>query len=422
MCSSFVRVINYFGMKTPKKAEKIRTPSGTVITSKVKDIRGFFDADKNKFNCVHAKWNKQDSQTVTPIKRLRSHSTRALTLKFKDKSKDKVLCKQTGSLSECTRVAENKARSKRQKQHVASKVRKRSLRGKVNKALAPIFNTMEETGEMRENSRGDEDQSVLQKIKDDALTELNSTRQEIEQMLQDIESQKPNQATSEPAAMDIRSVMSMFKRINARLEKMETAVKMATGVDMTKKTAHLETKLNALESKAAAKSTVTQLQKQMEHYKFMYKVQGGTMQRMTDMLADITTRVDNIEISVNRRMMTISNLAIPESKEESCEHIAEFFLKVFDFRPQIEDCFTIGNGRPPLLVATFHYLEEKRFIMENRGLLKGITTGGRAHYINEYLPVAVNEKKRRDRELVSMLPENEVSFERGKTSSFWTVL
>ena len=41
-----------FGMKTPKTNKKSRTPSGTVISQKAADIRGYFENEISNFEHV----------------------------------------------------------------------------------------------------------------------------------------------------------------------------------------------------------------------------------------------------------------------------------------------------------------------------------------------------------------------------------
>ena len=87
----------------------------------------------------------------------------------------------------------------------------------------------------------------------------------------------------------------------------------------------------------------------------------------------------------------------------------------------IEDVFTIGQGNPPQAVITFQNQQDKYLVLNNKERLKGVLNDqDKPIYINEHYPMALSEKKRREREIrainkrLDTANKAEIEFEQGK--------
>ena len=231
-----------------------------------------------------------------------------------------------------------------------------------------------------------------------------NVRLELQQMIQKVDMDSDKNATD---VISVKAVMSMFKKVEQMLQPVTAQPSLAS---MEK----IETKIDAVEKKSATVGEVSSLKKELIHQKFLNRVQGGSIQRLNDIIQELTGRLDNIELNNNKRSITLTNLPVDKESDLAIAQVKTFFSETIGISPDIEDIFFIGNAEPQTMVITFQSLQEKKYVMQNKTSLKGYTTGGKPHFLNEYLPTAINEKRRRDREISSMFPQDAVTFNRGK--------
>ena len=216
--------------------------------------------------------------------------------------------------------------------------------------------------------------------------------------------------------------MQMFKKMEEKLDSIQKTV-MEKRVHKEDSEQHgslqadlkkVNTKIKVIETKAATASEMSSVRKQVVHNRFMTKVQGGSLQRMQDMLEEVVVRMDNIELNANKKMITLTNLEVSSEKDIGFGQLRTFFENSFGFAPEMEEYFLIGASYPATVVIALFHFQEKKWILENKALLKNYRTNNRTHFISEYVPVGINEKRRRNREIAAMFPEQSVGYQRGK--------
>ena len=295
-------------MKTPRtNNKKIRTPSGTVISNKVKDIRGFFDSNQDNINeSEKTPLSSQEFNTVTPIKRLqRSRSVDAHV--FKQPYLDKH--------TEVSRIDQSENRGA-----LSSKKPRRS-KTKANISLRKIFDEMNST--VNNNNKLQE----LEPLKEVGSSQVTKARSEIEAMLTKLNMQNQKKSTTMNAAQPIdetdvvtvTTVISMFKRIEERLTKIENSGAAEDQQKLDRKIAKINTRMTVYEEKAATHSEVSGLSKEVQRLRYLNKIQTGTIQRMSDVIEDLMMRMDNIELTQNKKMLTLSNFPVSNEKEEAID-------------------------------------------------------------------------------------------------------
>ena len=141
-----------------------------------------------------------------------------------------------------------------------------------------------------------------------------------------------------------------------------------------------------------------------------WKMKAETMSEVCDHMNiemnDLLTRVENLEINNSKKMVLISGIQIEGEKDEIIHELSHFFEQTIHITVGIDDYFFIGGDatQPRSVVVILKTMEDKGKVMEMKNNLKGIKQQGsnRKIYINDYLPPAVNEKRRRDREVIAM--------------------
>ena len=415
-------------MKTPREKDnrKARTPSGTVILNRATDIRGYFEneikklvsADISKisqpelgnYTSASATFKQLSVPKLEAVKRLkvnRSQSVSSIVRCVKTRREAKPQQIQ-GDTAELTSNTDEQYFTPPSTPTIkgSKKLFKELKRANSTKANTLIVKNSENRVRMP-------DQRMETDIKTASSSprhaDLASVRDEVTTIMAKVQEHQTGILDNQAEVMNIRAVMAMFTEVKNKLDEVCSRT-TEEGSDFRR----IDTKVNALERHAAPMSEVNAIKKELEHYKLLTKVQGGTLQRMNDMMDEISGRLDNIELNSNKRMITLSNLPLDEDKDLATSEIQQFLMDSLGIYPEIENFFKIGSAMPPTIVITLAHLQEKQWIMKNKAALKGIKTGGKQHYIQEYLPVSINEKRRREREIKNMYAESETGYRRGK--------
>ena len=214
-------------------------------------------------------------------------------------------------------------------------------------------------------------------------------------------------ADGNPKVLDLSTVMAMFTKLDEKVSSLQNNLEDLKArkpkqlikedeeliEENTKKVEEVEKRISQCERGAAATSEVSALKREMSRVKHQNKVMSGTVQRLYDIVDDLSVKIENLEVSANKRSITLSGLQI--DKKEGLLDITDFFKQIFEFKPDIEDYYVKGNNTPPLIVITFQYLSEKKLVMQNKGILKNYKSEkGDLFYINDFLPAYTNEKKK----------------------------
>ena len=131
------------------------------------------------------------------------------------------------------------------------------------------------------------------------------------------------------------------------------------------------------------------------------KVMGDTIQRMHDVIGDLSKRLENVEINVTKKQLTVTGLVVSTDKSVMIREIEAFLDYELGITVTVEDAYTLGNGMPPQIIFALQTLQDKHLILQNRSLLKGVKNQlEQAYYINDYQPSVTNEKKRKEGEVL----------------------
>ena len=94
--------------------------------------------------------------------------------------------------------------------------------------------------------------------------------------------------------------------------------------------------------------------------------------------------------------------------------MSEFLSCAMEIEVAVDDYFLLGMNEPKPIVATLQSVQQKKLVMRNKKLLKGKEDG--KIYINDYLPAAIQEKRKRDDDVaqigIKMYGEEKVTYTR----------
>ena len=157
------------------------------------------------------------------------------------------------------------------------------------------------------------------------------------------------------------------------------------------------------------RQTTEKLAVQVKHQDIKIDVAAKVMDRMETTIKDLTQRIENLELNNAKRAVVVTGLYIFGRKFEKLQQIYRFFeekIGVTDIT--IEEFFTLGLIEPAPIVVYFQSMREKRDIMNSKSYLKGqVNEDRKPYFINEYYPAAVQEKKRRERDIINHNQQSE---------------
>ena len=89
-----------------------------------------------------------------------------------------------------------------------------------------------------------------------------------------------------------------------------------------------------------------------------------------------------------------------DNKDENILLLNQFFDQNLGLQVEVEDYFFLGKSFPKPVVVEFQRGYEKRLVMKNKSLLKDLNSP-RKVFINDYVPLVTQEKRRRERKIIN---------------------
>ena len=148
------------------------------------------------------------------------------------------------------------------------------------------------------------------------------------------------------------------------------------------------------------KVDVKQLRKELDHEKHKNRIMVDVMSRMSVTIGDLTQRIEGLELGASKKSIIITGLAVSDKKEDMIREVATFIEQNLGLWVNIDDCYKLGNKQPRPIVVSLQTQDEKRDILHFKNLLKNSEEFGGV-YINDYTPAATQEKRKRERTIIS---------------------
>ena len=394
-----------------------RTPSGTLIMNAVKDIRSFFSAGQK----ISA---NQSCRTVT-----RNHTKVKKNSQQSGKSRSRAVSGQVRQKL----LSKSKQLSKKARKQLSENPNKTQ----TGEESSIFFDTsMEEDGEYltpdsaTNSELSDDEQQENTLIKHIAENMKEATLSDIEQSIQshiqrlslqkrnkkpaasnskiNVNSAKEENDEDNPTVIPITSVLQMFQQIQTEVKAAAQTKQTLEKQELCKIKEDLVKEVNsAFESGLQKNEEVSNLKAELNHWKHKSEVLTDTVQRLHLDVQDLTQRIDNVELNNTKRTVSVSGLNILSQKGDNWQQLNQLLHEYLGLDIEIEDFYTLGSS----FIVTLTTMEAKRKLMKYKYLLKNLKE---KVYINEYLPPAIQEKRRRERDIVNLITaqgrESQISY------------
>ena len=224
-----------------------------------------------------------------------------------------------------------------------------------------------------------------------------------------VENMEVQQVGNEPEAVSLKMVYEMFKQLREDVNSIKCGQVLKADLEEVKKQIVSETKHECLEQVSKGidlelekeRSKVKKLEKQVKHDQHQIKIISQSLDRCENVIFDLSQKVENLELNNAKKAIIVTGLYTHGRKNQIINQIYDFLdqqLGIGDIT--VDEFFTMGITNPKPIVIYFQTMEDKRAVMSAKGYLKGLTNkDGNPFYINDYQPAAVQDKKRRERDV-----------------------
>ena len=366
------------------KDKRPRTPSGQVITPKVSDIRNFLQAKSKEAQRIN---------TVTP-KSLFAKSANANS-NFQLSSKEVVKVSADQQLCESV---------------------------KQQTPLQLIDEVMPDQKDQNNSGKGldvemDSSSDINNPQEMDFINSLcrasgNAEEESIEDMLKSVAT-IPDSQKDTPEVMDISVVTRMFSELKLRMDEMNK--KFENSVE-----AHSEENIQGIkQTQKEMQDEIHDINLQLNEYKIRTTILTGALSKMTQVVGDLSTKIDRLEASTAKRMMVITGFHASEKKNTRKAQLLAFFNEQMMIEVDIEDSYQLGDTNPRVVVVTFGAYSDKVKVYENIYMIKDLVNqDGKKLFFKDFQPTTVFENKRKINDAIQRAreadPQVEVEFLQGK--------
>ena len=141
---------------------------------------------------------------------------------------------------------------------------------------------------------------------------------------------------------------------------------------------------------------MVKMQKELDYYKKKSSAMVGVIDNLNMTVNDLAQKLENVEMSQAKTSVTISGLRLPRRKKhENVLQVLGFIYEQLGLEVNVDDAYPIGGENTSTWVVVFQTMNDKRLVMQNKSILNGTN-----FFINEYYPASINEKKRREKDII----------------------
>ena len=209
-----------------------------------------------------------------------------------------------------------------------------------------------------------------------------------------------------PKAMSLTSVATMLQQLKNEISGLRSQI---SGIEKTKGTKIEDEVLQGCKQELAKavdmeiaedRKEVTKLKQDLKHFKFRNRALTNVVELMAVEMNDIKQRMENLELNSYKTAVSLSGIRLDGKKFENLAKLEDFIGEYVGVNVSVEDYFRIGDQEPKLTVMYFQNAQQKQEVLNFKHYLKGVRgDDGKPMYINDYVPAAVIEKRRRDRDI-----------------------
>ena len=413
------RTFHFSTSDSESDTERNRTPSGTVFP-KVNTIRDYFSPKRNK-SCEDTVFNEasnevklsQERQCPKALnKNTGACNTKVSTPKSDKPLKQKITHKATKPNKKEQRQLPHQNNSKADVS-ISSHFEQESLSSPDCETLHYIASIMQTETYENFKSRIEEQNKASEK---DLNTTMNSDSPTFTPQTgpnTDTDEKMDYQASEKNEEHDnvtLTLIYKMFKDLKQDFAQLRSESKNSN--ESLQKQWTEETSKMAADAAATVVSEVIdkelgerydQVTAELKHSQLKNEILTEVCQKMGTEINDLSQKVENMELNMAKRMITLTGWRLkadPKNKDEGISELENFFNQKLQIGVIIDDYFYLGK----MIVIEFQCTADKRQVMASKNYLKNVN-GCANVYINDYIPIQTLEKRKRERHIIKELED-----------------
>ena len=400
---------------------KSRTPSGNAFLNSVADIRHIFSPQKGN----KKRKRLEDIESEKVLKQKRGYCSQRLR---------RVSLRTQRTVN--TKTAEKFKDKARQLASGHTPTRKR-----VNKQTTIedfTLNHSDSSFTTTDNSSFDQEKSEISDVSTEFLTQLSQTlktipdpeimstkgedAKEITKTDADLGSSEVNMmeietnGSANPTTMDVRSVAELMMQVKTEMAGIRSDIAQIQNNQETQVSDHIIDKctdsvLNKLDNVESKNATeVTKIKEELRQVKFRNRTLADIVDRLSVEVTELRIRADNADLYSAKKSVSLSGFYSSDKRDDAFVELQNFFEQYLGLIVNIEDFYKIGNASPKLTIITFQTMQEKRDVLRFKSHLKGCENkDGKQMYINDYIPAATLERRKRERQIIQDCQESGIN-------------
>ena len=209
-----------------------------------------------------------------------------------------------------------------------------------------------------------------------------------------------------PQALSIQTVMEMFKSLSKEVHDLKHLAETSQIPQSIEQVKNKCEEAAVLAADNFVKHESTEFKKcKLNTATNSLKIETMTrvLDRMEVSMSDLNQRMETLELNNAKKAVILTGYQTYGDKDEISNQLYTFldeYLGIGDCT--IDECYTIGIAEPKPIVIYFQNQQEKRKVMAAKSQLKGVNDAGNQIYINDYLPPATQEKRRREKDIKNL--------------------
>ena len=202
----------------------------------------------------------------------------------------------------------------------------------------------------------------------------------------------------------VESIKALRNDIAAEIRTETTKIRTDINEDLKKwKNEYFQEVKEVVDQQISDHTQVKELKAEVAYWKIKAETLTEVCERFNTEMTDLTTRLETIELNSAKKKAIITGVPLPDEKDKDVNiaALSEFLSKTLGVPVTVDDYFMIGEGPIRPIVIIFPTLEEKRKVMYHKTNLKDVRIQGSKIFINDYLPPAALEKRKKDQFIVN---------------------
>ena len=215
--------------------------------------------------------------------------------------------------------------------------------------------------------------------------------------------------------LDVRTVVTLYNKVKDLISQMQTDQKKdmcSFQEDINKRLKDNTKQIEADVEKAMRmyEDRIKQMEDKLDEFKTREHLNSELIQYQQQVIEDLCKRLDDVDLNNVKKSAILSGLCFSSEKNERNRQIEEFFTDAIEVHVEVEDSYFLSATNTKSTVIIFTSARDKDRVFQEKEALNQIEgENGERIYINSYLPATLNERKRRQRDIVKQIKSENIN-------------